>query len=84
MSFATTLRAYRRRAGLNRVELTRLAGLTDTIVSRYENGVREPSIQNVHRLAAALELDSTERMHLLLVRRNIRWHDASPQQAVLL
>lgn len=53
------LREARRRAGLSQVELGRRAGVTQSVVSAYESGARQPSVPMLARLVAAtgFELD---------------------------
>ncbi len=53
------LRDARRRAGLSQAELGRRAGVTQSVVSAYESGARQPSVPMLARLVAAtgLELD---------------------------
>jgi hypothetical protein len=52
------LRQARRRAGLSQVELASQAGVTQSVISAYESGQRQPSIPALARLieAAGLEL----------------------------
>ncbi|MHB1713185.1 MAG: helix-turn-helix domain-containing protein [Acidimicrobiales bacterium] len=56
---AVLLRDARRRAGLSQAELGRRAGVTQSVVSAYESGARQPSVPTLARLVAAtgLELD---------------------------
>lgn len=56
---AVLLREARRRAGVSQVELGRRAGVTQSVVSAYESGKRQPSVPTLARLVAAtgLELD---------------------------
>jgi predicted nucleotidyltransferase/DNA-binding XRE family transcriptional regulator len=56
---AALLRDARHRAGLSQVELGRRAGVTQSVVSAYESGARQPSVPMLARLVAAtgLELD---------------------------
>lgn len=53
------LRDARQRAGLSQVELARRAGVTQSVVSAYESGARQPSMPTLERLiaAAGFELD---------------------------
>lgn len=44
------LREARRRAGLSQVELARRAGVTQSVVSAYESGGRQPSLPTLARL----------------------------------
>lgn len=56
---AGLIREARRRAGLSQVELGRRAGVTQSVVSAYESGVRQPSVPTLARLvhATGFELD---------------------------
>lgn len=56
---AVLLRDARRRAGLSQLELGRRAGVTQSVVSAYESGARQPSVPTLARLVAAagFELD---------------------------
>ena len=51
------LRGARSRARLTQSELARRAGLTQSVVSDYERGRREPSLSTLSRLVAASGLD---------------------------
>lgn len=54
----TLLRQARRHAGLSQVELATQAGVTQSVISAYESGQRQPSIPALARLieAAGFEL----------------------------
>lgn len=58
--FAGNLRAYRLRQGLSQEELADLAGLHRTYVGSVERGERNISIDNMERLAAALNVKPSE------------------------
>jgi predicted nucleotidyltransferase/DNA-binding XRE family transcriptional regulator len=47
------LRDARRLAGLTQVELGRRAGVTQSVISAYESGARQPSLPTLARLVAA-------------------------------
>lgn len=53
------LREARRQAGMSQVELGRRAGVTQSVVSAYESGARQPSLPTLQRLvrATGCELD---------------------------
>ena len=51
------LREARRRAHLSQVELAHRAGVTQSVVSAYESGARQPSLPTLTRLVAATGLD---------------------------
>jgi len=59
LSTGSLLREARNRAGLSQVELAHRAGVTQSVVSAYESGTRQPSLATLTRLVAAtgLELD---------------------------
>jgi transcriptional regulator with XRE-family HTH domain len=47
---AALLRDARLRAGLSQAELGRRAGVTQSVVSAYESGARQPSVPTLARL----------------------------------
>ncbi|HZT67034.1 MAG TPA: helix-turn-helix domain-containing protein [Acidimicrobiales bacterium] len=47
------LREARKRAGLSQVELAKRAGVTQSVVSAYESGARQPSLPTLQRLVQA-------------------------------
>ena len=47
------LQAAREAAGLSQVELARRAGVTQSVISAYESGARQPSLVTIGRLVAA-------------------------------
>ena len=51
------IREARRRAGLSQVELGRRAGLTQSVVSVYESGGRQPSLPILERLVRSAGCD---------------------------
>src|SRR5258706_464718 len=59
MNGATLLTKARKRAGLTQAELARRAGTSQPVISAYEHGRRDPSIETLRRLvrAAGAELD---------------------------
>jgi transcriptional regulator with XRE-family HTH domain len=61
---AAILRDARRRAGLTQVEVARRAGVTQSVISTYESGHRQPSIPTLAGLVEAMGLELT-----LAVRR---------------
>lgn len=54
--FGRRLCAYREKKGLTQAELARRCDLTASWVSHFERGSRSPNIQNLVRLADALDL----------------------------
>ena len=63
-SAGSLVRDARRRAGMSQIELGRRAGVTQSVVSAYESGRRQPSLPTLERLvrAAGLELDVAVRV----------------------
>jgi len=53
----TLLRDARRRCGLTQAELARRAGVTQSVISAYESGARQPSLPTLARLVAAIGLE---------------------------
>lgn len=51
------LREARLRAGLSQTELARRAGVTQSVISAYESGGRQPSLPVLERLVAATGLE---------------------------
>lgn len=51
------LRTARQRGGLSQAELARRAGLTQSVISAYESGARQPSLATLARLVAATGSD---------------------------
>lgn len=47
------LRAVRRRQGLTQAEVARRAGTSQPVVSAYEHGRRDPTVETLARLVAA-------------------------------
>lgn len=56
---AAVLREARRRAGLTQVELAQRAGVTQSMISAYESGRREPALRTLAALVRATGLDLT-------------------------
>ncbi|HEX9033229.1 MAG TPA: helix-turn-helix domain-containing protein [Streptosporangiaceae bacterium] len=52
-SAAAVLRAARKRAGLSQVELAARAGVTQSVISAYESGRRQPSLATLAALVEA-------------------------------
>ena len=47
------LKEARRRAGMTQVDLARTAGVSQSVVSAYESGARQPSLATLRRLVSA-------------------------------
>jgi uncharacterized protein len=67
---ASLIREARQRAGLSQVELGRRAGVTQSLVSAYESGARQPSVPMLDRLVRA----SGAELEILLLDRNGALH----------
>ena len=67
MNGAAVLTRARKRAGLTQAELARRAGTSQPVISAYEHGRRDPSIETLRRLVRAtgaeLELGVSARDH---------------------
>ncbi len=59
-----TLRELRHRAGLTQVEVARRVGIPATVLSAYECGRRQPSVETAGRLIDAMGFDVTFRARL--------------------
>ena len=57
LRLAANLRAERKTRGISQEELADLAGLHRTYIGSIERGERNVSIDNIERLAGALNLD---------------------------
>jgi len=58
-SAGTVLRRARKRAGLSQTELATRAGVTQSVISAYESGQRQPSIPALARLIEATGFELT-------------------------
>lgn len=58
--FGVTLRAFRKRSRLRQLDLALAVFVDHTQLSRWESGARVPNIEEVARLAAALDLTESE------------------------
>ena len=56
---ADLLKEARRRSGLSQVELGRRAGVTQSMISAYESGARQPALHTLARLVTATGLRLT-------------------------
>ena len=64
------LRQARRRAGLTQVELAVRAGVTQSVISAYESGQRQPSIPALARLIEAAGFELTLGLRRAPAHRN--------------
>ena len=60
--FGLRLREVRRKAGVSQEKLAELAGLHRTYVSSVERGLRNISLENIDRLATALNVEMADLM----------------------
>ena len=60
IKFKENLRAYRQARSMTQKELAKKTGLTHEWISHYENGRRLPSLQNLIKLADALNISIDE------------------------
>lgn len=58
--FGLQLRALRSERGLSQEQLGLIAGLDRTYISGIERGLRNVSLINIFRIAAALEINASE------------------------
>lgn len=54
--FVRRLREIREKRGLRQAELAKKMGLQPSAISQFETGAREPSTENIQKLASALEV----------------------------
>lgn len=59
-----TLRELRRRASLTQAEVARRVGIPSTVLSAYECGRRQPSLETAGRIIDAIGFDVTFRPRL--------------------
>jgi transcriptional regulator with XRE-family HTH domain len=59
-AFGRTIRAIRDRRGLSQESLALQCGLDRTYISGIERGTRNPSLTNILRIAAALDVPPAE------------------------
>ena len=60
LAYGLAFRAVRQERGLSQERLAHLAGLDRTYVSGIERGERNPSLENLLRLADTLDVDFSE------------------------
>lgn len=59
MHGSTLIASARRRAGLTQAQLARRAGTSQPVISAYEHGRRDPSIETLRRLVGATGAELT-------------------------
>ena len=68
-SAAAIVRLARRKAGLTQVELAMRAGITQSVISAYESGRRQPTLPTLESLVEAAGFDLTIGLRQSPVRR---------------
>ncbi|MDU4724860.1 helix-turn-helix transcriptional regulator [Clostridium sp.] len=56
MKIGSNIKLYRKQKGLTQKQLAEKIGTTDSAITRYESDSREPSIETITKIAAALEV----------------------------
>jgi len=69
--FGERVRRHRQELGVSQEELAHRAGLDRTYVSSVERGRRNVSLENICRLAAALEVDAGDLTRGLTMPRRV-------------
>lgn len=59
-AFGERIRTFRSRQGLSQEEFAHKVGLDRTYIGGVERGERNVSLDNIHRIAAALEVPASE------------------------
>lgn len=67
MSTATTLKSYREQAGLSQTDLARQIGVTQSLISHYERGIKIPTA----RIAVAIEKATRGGIHRATLRPDL-------------
>lgn len=60
MTFGQRLRKIRKEKGLKQGELAQKVGIKQTLISRYEKGHNQPTLERIEWLCRALEVSATE------------------------
>lgn len=60
MTVGEKIRHYRKEKNLTQKQLAALCGLSENVVRHYENGYRNPKIETIQKIAAALDVPVTE------------------------
>jgi transcriptional regulator with XRE-family HTH domain len=56
--FTERLKAARQRKGITQEKLSQLSGINPTLISKYEQGIALPGIDNLQKLVVALEISA--------------------------
>lgn len=56
--FGLNVRKYRNQKGISQEKLAEISGLHRTYISAVERGVRSISLDNIEKIASALEIDT--------------------------
>jgi len=67
MGMAARLKAARKAANMTQNELAEKLGVSYVVISQYENGVRNPKIETVKKLAVALNCSADKLLGLITV-----------------
>lgn len=60
LQFGQNLKRLRRLSGLTQERMAVRAGITSKFISEMENGGRNPSLETLHKIALALNVDISE------------------------
>ena len=71
-SFGAKVRAIRKKKGITQIEFANRVGVTQRVVSYYENDSKNPSIELVEKIAKALEVS---------VKSLLNFNEEIPEQA---
>ena len=58
MSLADKIKNIRRRKGMSQKKLGSLLGISDRAVSKWENGISKPSVENLFQLSKILNVSA--------------------------
>lgn len=70
-TFGENLRKYRKEAGLTQQQLADRIGCTRGLISQYEKGITNPSLESVIKIAKALSVKMDALEHIRLGGRSI-------------
>ena len=71
MSFQDRLKSLRKERGLTQQKLAKCLNVSQNAVYNWENGIREPNIDTIHRIAEILECDISDLFEPTLVFKKI-------------